>query len=131
MTKKYNFSNEQVAEIMKIQKENKNKNVDRRLRVLLLYSEGEKCVDIAEKTGYSVTYVSEIVRKFRNNGFVALTENHYRGNRRNMSIEEEKQFLESFKNEAEKGNVVVTNIIKRAYVDKVGHSICASQNIAY
>jgi hypothetical protein len=38
-------------------KEHKNKNVDRRLRAVFLYAHGEKRAVVAEKTGYSPSYV--------------------------------------------------------------------------
>lgn len=57
MTKKYEFSNEEIKEITRMCKENKNKNVDRRLGAVFLYAHGEKRAVIAEKTGYSPSYV--------------------------------------------------------------------------
>lgn len=127
MTKKYEFSNEEIKEITRMCKENKNKNVDRRLRAVFLYAHGEKRAVIAEKTGYSPSYVSRLIGKFRKKGLAALTENNYLGNNRNMSLEEEKEFLNNFKVKAEKGNIVSTNEIKIAYEKKVGHRIGGGQ----
>lgn len=53
--------------------------------------------------------------------------NHYGGNRRNMSIEEERAFLEPYKKQAEQGHLTEVSAMKRAYEDKVGHTIGGSQ----
>jgi hypothetical protein len=45
----------------------------------------------------------------------ALTENNYPGNNRNMSLEEEREFLNNVKIKAEKGNIVSTNEMNIAY----------------
>ena len=127
MPKRYQMSEEQMQEIQKARKENKNKNVERRLHALQLFSQGKKNAEVAERTGYFTKYISQLVRKYRDHGIGAIIENKYPGNRRNMSIQQEKDFLDGFKKEAEEGKMIEVSEIKKAYEEKVGHAIGGSQ----
>lgn len=127
MGKRYHINDEQVAEIKKARKQNKDKNVEKRLKALLLHAEGKKREEIAEKTGFVKTYISELVSKYCNNGINAIIENKYGGNRHNMSFAEEEAFLSDYKKQAEQGQIIEVGVIKAAYEEKVGHSIGGSQ----
>ena len=123
MATKYRFSKEELEQIQNARKANKSKQVERRLRVLVMMSEGHKNKDIAKATGYHEVYLKQLMSKYRKNGLHALTENHYSGNHRNMSYEEESALLETFKERAAAGQMVNTAEIKAAYEKAVGHSI--------
>ncbi len=56
-------------------------------------ADGASAKKISEATGYHPAYVSTLVSKYIHGGFEAITGNHYGGNRRNMSFEEEQEFL--------------------------------------
>ena len=118
---------EQLAEIEKARQENKNKHVENRLRALILYTEGKPIAEIMAITGFSRSNIYRLLTIYHKQGLSALVENHYRGNRRNMSFEEEAELLESFRKEAETGHIVDVREIKAAYEEKVGHSIGGSQ----
>lgn len=60
-------------------------------------------------------------------GLEAISGNHYGGNHRNMSFEEEAAILAPFKARAEKGELVEISEIETAYQQAVGHSIGTSQ----
>jgi len=122
MPKRREINKEQVAEIEKVRKENKDKNVEMRLKALLLHAGGIKHVKVAEQTGFAKSYISELVCKYCNNGIKAIVENKYAGNHRNLSIEEEKALLEPFKKAAESGQIVGINEIKQAYESAIGRS---------
>ena len=49
------------------------------------------------------------------------------GMHRNLSFEEEKEFLSAYTKQAEAGQIVDLNEMKAAYIEKVGHSIGGSQ----
>jgi len=49
------------------------------------------------------------------------------GNLRNMSYQEEAEFLREYFELAEKGQAVETSTIQAAYVEKVGHRISSGQ----
>lgn len=115
------ISKEQESEIKAMRKENKNKNIERRLKALELYVEGKSRAEIAEKTEYSITYISKLAAKYVDFGMSAITDNHYHGNRRNMGFDEESKLLDEFKEQAEAGQIVEVSDIKAAYEKAVGH----------
>lgn len=127
MPKRHKLSEEQIRELEKARKQNKNKNVDNRMKALLLHASGKKIAEIADKTGFAETYISELMAKYVNHGLGAIVDNHYKGNRRNMSFEEEQVFLFEFKENAKKGQIIEVSTIKNAYEAKVGHSIGKGQ----
>ncbi len=124
---KYRITTEQKQEIEHARKVNKNKRVENRLRVLALRAEGTELNEIAKITGYSRSYVNRLVATYCKEGIGAIVENHYAGNRRNMSLEEEAALLETFKQKAEQGQIIEVREIKAAYEAKVGHSIGGTQ----
>jgi transposase len=127
MSERYQITAEQKEEIEKARKENKNKNVERRLKVLVLRAKGKDYKEIAEQTEYNASYASQLVSLYCNQGLSAIVGNHYRGNHRNMTFAEEEAFLETYKKLAEQGEIVEVSEIKRAYEEKVGHKIGGSQ----
>jgi transposase len=127
MPKRYHISEEQVKELEATRKNNKDKNIENRLKALVLRAEGKTLTQIAEATEYHPAYVSQLVSQYCNQGLSAIVENHYTGNRRNMSYDEEEAFLADYKKLAEQGQLVEVSTIKKAYEEKVGHSIGKGQ----
>ena len=121
------FTEEQIQELESAAKANKRKDVDRRLRALLMRAKGKKLSEIAQATEYSLSNIGKLVRTYRAGGLAAIVENHYGGNHRNMSYEEETALLEPFSKKAEAGQMVEVSEIEAAYRDAVGHSIGTSQ----
>ena len=83
--------------------------------------------EVSQATGFHAAYVSQLVAKYRDHGLEAISGNHYGGNHRNMSFEEEAAILAPFKARAEKGELVEISEIETAYQQAVGHSIGTSQ----
>jgi len=131
MPKRNEISKEQANEIEEARKKNKDKNVEKRLRALTLHAEGETRESVAAKTGYVKSYVSELVSKFCNKGIEAVTGNHYKGNRRNLSLTEEATLLEGFMQTAEVGQVVGVSEIKQAYEKAIGRTLENSRGQIY
>ena len=123
MPKRRKFSEEQIAEIKQARRETKNKNIDKRLKALLYHAEGMGHKRIAEQTEYAYTYIGELVSKYCAKGLAGIVDNHYHGNRRNMSLAEESDFLATFKAAAESGQIVETGTIKAAYEEKLGREV--------
>ena len=86
-----------------------------------------KAKEVSQATGFHAAYVTTLVAIYREKGLEYISGNHYGGNRRNMSFEEEASILAPFKERAEKGELVETSEIKMAYQKAVGHSIGTSQ----
>ena len=127
MKRKFEFNNDNIAEIKTARKNNRDKQVDKRLLVLELRYEGKSLVEIANMTGFHRSYVSNLIRKYFEEGLQAVAEKHYHGNRRNMSIEEEAAFLEQFSKKAEDGQMLDIHEIRAEYEKIVGHTTGCAQ----
>jgi transposase len=127
MPKSYQFSQEQIMELKAAKKANKNKTIDKRLEALLLRAAKVKREEVSKKTGFCKQYITDLTAKYQKDGLTAIVDNHYAGNRRNMSFEEEAALLAEFEEQAEKGQLVEISAIAAAYEKKVGHSIGGSQ----
>ena len=127
MACRYTFTEEQIEELTNAAKVNKRKDVDRRLRALLMRSKRKTLAETAQATGYSFRNITKLVRTYREGGVDAIVENHYGGNHRNMSYEEETALLKPFEKKAEAGQMVEVSEIKVAYQEAVGHCIGSAQ----
>ena len=128
MPKTYKISAENAAEIKEVRKTITDKKVDRRLYAVQLRGEGLTNDEIAQKLDTSDKMVSQWVSTYINNGGIAaLLPKERIGMHRNMSIEEEKEFLSAYTKQAEAGQIIDLNELKAAYIEKVGHSIGGSQ----
>ena len=125
--KKHIITKEEYETVKKAAGLNKNKRVDKRLQVIILRYEGKKDYEIGEKLGYTRKRVSQLCAKFKELGLVEYVSHKYGGNRRNLSYEEEKEFLETYRQQAEQGQIIETGAIEKAYEEKVGHTIGGSQ----
>ena len=127
MASRYQFSEEEIKAIQQARKENKDKRAEARLKALELRAKGEEAKDVAKATGFHPAYVTQLVAKYRDQGLEAITGNHYGGNHRNMSVEEETAILAPFKEDAEKGKIVETKEIAEAYQSAVDHPVGKGQ----
>ena len=127
MKMKYKFSPEDYEQIKKARKNNRDKQIDKRLEVLELRCEGKTQVAICKETGFHRSHVSNLIRKYFEEGLESVAGKHYRGNRRNMSPAEEEAFLEKYRKAAEGGQVLDLREMARDYERVVGHSVGNSQ----
>lgn len=127
MAKSYEISQSQLLEIEAARKKNRNKNVERRLYVLVMRAEGKSLEEISEKTGYHISTASKLIARYMRDGISAIAENHYKGNRRNMSFEEEAAILAPFIERAERGEMVDIKEIAAAYQKAVPHKVSDTQ----
>ena len=122
---RYRYSEADLEKIAAARKKNKDKRAEKRLYALELRAEGKSAEEVSAATGIHKAYISQLTAKYRISGIKAITGNHYGGNRRNMSAEEEAALLESF--QAEAGQMVEVSKVKARYEETVGHSIGGSQ----
>ena len=127
MAKSYEISQSQLQEIEAAQKKNRNKNIERRLYVLVMRAEGKSLEEISEKTGYHISTASKLIARYMRDGISAIAENHYKGNHRNMSFEEEAAILAPFIERAERGEMVDIKEIAAAYQKAVPHKVSDTQ----
>lgn len=116
-----------MAEIESHRKQNKDKNVDKRLRAVQLRGEGYSNKEIADKVEAHETVVSRWICSYAKNGVTAILKGSYSGNRRNLSLEDETKFIDEFKEKAEKGELVTVKEIKIAYCKKIGRKCGGGQ----
>lgn len=127
MPAKYEISQEQKAEIEQARKKNQHKRIELKLKVPSLRAEGKSLKEISEITDYNSMYVSKIISKFIHKGLSYFTENHYGGNRRNMTYEQETVILAPYPEKAEKGQIVSVAEIAAAYQNAVNHAVSPTQ----
>lgn len=128
MPQTYKISKENAVEIEEIRKTVRDKQVDKRLYAVQLRGEGLTNQEIAKKLDTSDKMVSQWVSAYiKNGGIKALLPKKRSGNHRNLSFEEEAEFLEEYAEKAKAGKIIDTNELKAAYAAKVGHSIGGSQ----
>ena len=127
MGSRYKFSEEEIKEIELARQANKDKRAEARLKALELRAKGEKSAKVAEVTGFHAAYITQLVAKYRDHGLESISCNHYGGNHRNMSIEEEVAILAPFKERAEKGELVEISEIAKAYQQAVEHTVSNGQ----
>ena len=127
LTMKFEITAEQKQEIEEARKKNKDKRIEAKLKALSMRANGFKSKAIGEATGFHPAYVSTIVSKYIHGGIEAIGGNHYPGNRRNMSFQEEEALLEPFMAQAEKGQMLDTAELEKRYEEAVGHRIGSGQ----
>ena len=86
----------------------------------MLRYEGYDNQTIAERVGSSKTRVVHLVGEYFRNGLEEYTRKKFGGNHRNMSVEEEEEILQQFRERAEAGQVVIAQEIKQAFDEKLG-----------
>ena len=127
MASRYKFSEEEIREIEQARKDNKDKRAEARLKALELRAKGAESKEVSEATGFHAGSVTRLVAKYRDYGIEAIAGNHYGGNHRNMSVEEETAILAPFKERAEKGELVEISEIAKAYQSEVTHPVSKGQ----
>ena len=127
MPKTYVISAEDCIKIEEARRENKNKQVEKRLRAVQLRGEGKKNHEIGDILETSSDMVSLWVASYAKGGIEALMPKKRGGNRRNISFEEEAKMLAEFEERANSGQVVEVSEIKRRYQELVDHPIGNSQ----
>lgn len=127
MATRHKFTAEEIEAIKAARKQNRDKNAEKRLQVLELLADGKKAAEVAETAGFHENSIPRIMKRYLNGGLEAITGNHYGGNRRNMTVEEEAEILKPFKERAERGEIIEVSEIEAAYQAKVDHPIGNSQ----
>ena len=127
MAQVYKFEEKEIEEIVQARRENKDKRAETRLKALEMRARGIKASEIAEVTGFHSAYISQLAAKYKKSGIEAVAGNHYGGNRRNMSIDEEAAILAPFRERAAKGEIIEVKEIKAAYQAAVDHPISVAQ----
>lgn len=85
---------------------------------------------IAQLVGYNKEYVKQVQANFWAEGFDSFSPKAKGGRRReNMSLKEEAELINKFREEAGKGNLVEVSSIHKAYEEKLGRK--ADRSLIY
>lgn len=123
----YRYTDEDREIIAAARKANKDKRAEKRLYALELRALGKNAAEVAEATGFHAASIARLTAKYVKGGIEAISGNHYGGNHKNMTAEEEAALLEPFRIQAEKGQMLSTAEIKSRYEEAVGHTIGSGQ----
>ena len=111
---------EEYEKIVEAEKRTQDKQISRKLRVLMLRFEGLDNAEVGKRVGLCSVRVSQLVSEYKKTGLEKYTQKKYGGNHRNMSEAEEEEILSGFKAKAEAGQVVIAKDIKEACDKKLG-----------
>ena len=118
--KRQTISAEEYEAIVRAEKQTQDKQISRKLRVLMLRYEGLSNKEAAKRVGLCSVRISQIVSEYKAGGLEAFMQKRYGGNHRNMSVAEEEEILQQFRERAEAGQVVIAQEIKQAFDEKLG-----------
>lgn len=117
------ISPEELEEINKLRKENKNKRVEQILKVLVLRAEGKKNSEISKETGYNERYVTILVQKYKALGLKEFARIKQTSHNRRLTEEEEAEILERFEKEASEGKELTVADINEAFRERLGEDL--------
>ena len=121
------YSEEQKAELINAYISSKDvKEQKRLLCIKLRICEKYKSNQISEITGLSSSYIDEIISRYNKQGLDEIKIKKQTGNRRNMSREAEKEFLQTFEKQAIDGQMLIINDVHAAYEKQVGKPVSVS-----
>ena len=111
---------EEYEKIVEAEKKTQDKQISRKLRVLMLWYEGLDNAEVGKRVGLCSVRVSQLVSEYKKTGLEKYTQKKYGGNHRNMSEAEEEEILSGFNAKAEAGQVVIAKDIKEEFDKKLG-----------
>ncbi len=120
MPKTYYISPQEAEQIRERMKTEKNVATYNRMLAVALRGEGMTNKQVAEVTQYHEKRVSQLVSLFKNEGIEALQDSRKGGNNRLLSVEQEEEFLEQYKERAESGQIITVAEMKVAYDELTG-----------
>lgn len=102
------------------------KDRNRLLCVKLRVVNGLSLEQISNITEYSLSTVSHVISLYNRYGIKGVLVKKYGGNHRNMTPEEEKKFLEPFRQQALAGEILEVNEIITAYSNELNKKVSKS-----
>lgn len=114
------ITDEEILQVNKYRKTNKDKRIEKRLKVIVLKHQGLTNQEIADNVELSRDWVSRLCSEFKRDGLEEYVRCKYKGNHRSLSQEEEEEILSKFAEKAEKGQLVTVQDIKREFDKRIG-----------
>lgn len=127
MGKAYEIKQEELKELQEARKNTKDKREEKRIYAVELRAQGLNLNEISEKLDVVRVTISKWTAVYKKEGIQGLLNKKRQGNRRNLSIEQEKGFLEKYEEAANKGHIITVQDIEKEYKKLVGHEISSGQ----
>jgi len=128
----YSIGKRNTEELRQKMKEEKDAKIYRRLEAVALRGEGKKNAEVAAITGYHPDWVGQLCKTYSEEGIAGLLEDGRKGgNNRNMNEGEAAEFLDTFKRQAEKGEIITVEEIAKAYDEAVGKEHASNSTVYY
>ena len=117
--KRFELKKEEYEAIKEAERATEDKNVSKRLRVLMLRYEGYTAIETARIMGIHRVTVYTLQERYRSEGLERFARNNYAGgNHQALTNEQEKAILDEFEKKAQEGQIITAQDIKAAF-DKV------------
>ena len=116
--KRFQITEAEYEAIKAKEAEIKDKNISRRLRVLMLRYEGKKIDEISRITNLHRVSITQMCRRYREQGLEEYARNKYQSHCWLLSWEREEEILNQFKDKA--GKQVTANDIKKVLDEACG-----------
>ena len=128
----YKISQEDAKILRQSMEKTNNTGAYARLQAVALRGEGFTNDQISTVTGYNSNYVTELCKTYTLFGLEALaSDGRTGGNNRHMGEDEAAKFLEQFREQAEKGQVISVEDIAKAYDEAVDKEHKSLSSIYY
>ena len=132
MGKSYKVTIEDAKMLREAADRKESRRFCKRLLAVALRGEGKSNREAGEITGFHPSYISHLVSIYANHGMAALASDGRKGgNHRNMSSEEELEFLKRFEAKAEKGHVANAKEIALEYDKATGKERKSKSTVYY
>ena len=118
--KRFQITETEYKAIKEAERRTRDKNVSRRLRVIMMRYEGNTAEEAAKATGMSRVNVSLICKRYEEQGLEELIRNKYTSHRRALTEDQENEILERFEKAAEAGQEVT---VKEILLSEIGNMI--------
>ena len=115
---RFQITQEEYEAIKAAEQKCRDKKTSKRLQILMLRYEGYKVADIAKIYSTRKEWISQMCRRYREQGLEEFIRNKYTTHHRSLSEAEEAAILLPFEKAAEGGQIVTVKEIKAAF-DKV------------
>lgn len=116
--KRFQITEAEYEAIRTKEAKTKDKNISRRLRVLMLRYEGKKTEEIAKMLNLNKGSITRMCRRYKEQGLDEYARNKYQSHRWLLSWEQEEEILNQFREKA--GKQVTANEIKAVLDEACG-----------
>ena len=117
---KFQITQEEYEAVKALERSVKDKNISKRLQVIMLRHEGRTIKEIHEKLDLHTSTISKICARYKAQGLEEFARNKYTSHSWAMTYEQEEEILEQFREKAEKGKQITVKEIKAAFDEARG-----------